>query len=91
MGQTSIERFNTSDPHNLLDDSMATQKSSIGWENLTCYCKNQKEVPYKPFGYLTTLKNNTKYVTFLRKCDSCGKLRGNFEESKPKEEKGVSL
>jgi len=75
----------------LLDTTMAQAKqNSTGWENLTCYCKNQKDIPYKPFGYLTTIKNNVKYVTFLRKCSECGKLRGNFEESKPKEE-GISL
>lgn len=72
--------------------AMSTDKrNDSGWENLTCYCKNQKEIPHKPFGYLTTLKDKVKYVTFLRKCSECGKLRGNFEVSKPKEEQGVSL
>lgn len=72
--------------------AMSTDKQNAsGWENLTCYCKNQKEIPNEPFGYLTTIKNKVKFVTFLRKCKECGKLRGNFEESKPREDKGVTL
>lgn len=56
--------------------------SEQSWENITCFCK-WKDHKAGPFGYLTTLKDSVKYVIFLRKCTNCGKLRGNFEESKP--------
>ena len=89
----SIEEYNKNDPLGIFKEPAMSKETAKQnkWENLTCYCKNQKEVPYQPFGYLTTISNGAKYVTFLRKCDACGKLRGNFQESKPKEEKGVTL